>query len=135
VSGIFAFKMAPWQAFLYAVIGNVLPLVPLFFGLERARTLFYKIWTRAGRALDLYIERAKQKVHGQYELYGMLGLFAFTALPFPLTGVYTATVAAIFLRLPLWKSFFSILAGIVATGFLVLAISMGIIQVPAWLAP
>ncbi len=135
VSGIFVFHLVPWQALVYAVLGNVLPLIPLFLGLEWARTVFYKVWNRAGLALDRFIDRAKTKVHGHYELYGMLGLFAFTALPFPLTGVYTATVAAVFLRLPLWKSFFSILLGIIATGFLVWGVSLGIIRIPAWLAP
>lgn len=117
---LLVWKMSPLAALTYAVIGNILPVIPLFFGLEQVRGLLFKIWPKMGRLTDAWIERARKKMHGHYEQYGFWALFVFVAVPFPLTGVYTAATAAVALQIPFKKTLFSLSLGVLASGILIL---------------
>lgn len=118
--GVLVWKLPWYIAFICAVIGNALPIIPLFFGLELLREALFKVWPRLGKMVDVWIDRAHKKMHGHYEQYGFWALFVFTAVPFPLTGVYTAATAAVALKIPFKETFFSLLLGVIASGILVL---------------
>lgn len=53
------------------------------------------------------------------ERYERIGLIIFTAIPLPGTGAWTASLVSIVLRLPFWRSFFTISIGVVIAGILV----------------
>ena len=52
------------------------------------------------------------------------GVFAFVALPLPLTGVWAGALLAAILRLPSFRTFFALAAGNFVAGGIVLAISL-----------
>ena len=109
-----------WGAYISAVIGNSFVVIPLFFGLMALRHTLMRVFPRAGIAMDWWIEKSRTKLHANYEKYGWLALYVFTAIPFPLTGVYTATAAAVAMRIPFYKTFPSLLAGVMTSGVIVL---------------
>lgn len=111
-------------AYVAAVIGNILPIAPLFFGLVKLRDLLNVWWPRLGKALDAWINRAHHKMHEKYERYGFWALFLFTAIPLPLTGVYTATAAAVALRIPFKQTFVSLCCGVIVSGGIVSLITL-----------
>ena len=77
-----------------------------------------------GRVIDAQIERAKGRVETKYARYGALALFLFTALPLPMTGLYTATLAAVALKIPFRYAWRGIVAGVVVAGIIVTALSV-----------
>ena len=46
------------------------------------------------RFLEWWFSKATKKFQKSYDLYGALALFLFVAIPLPVTGVWTASVAA-----------------------------------------
>lgn len=121
---IAVWNIPPSLAYFLVIIGNILPFFIIYFGLNTIHKYVEERFPALLAPLDRFIERAKGKVEKQYAVYGAIALFFFTALPLPMTGLYTATVAAVVFDIPFKSSFFSILAGVLVAGLIVLAITM-----------
>ncbi|MEK9156948.1 MAG: small multi-drug export protein, partial [Patescibacteria group bacterium] len=84
----------PWYfAYALGVFGSFLPFFPLFFGFEFVRRHVTRLFPRLIRPFDMLIARAEKKVRGDYDKYGAIALFIALVIPFPLTGVWTTTLA------------------------------------------
>lgn len=114
----------PFDAYLFAVIGNLLPFFPLYFGLEWARDQLSRIWPWFAKVIDGRLQHAEEKVQKKYAQYGAFALFLFTAIPLPFTGLYTATLAAIALKIPFKQAFIGIASGVVTAGIIVSILSI-----------
>lgn len=112
------------EAFIYAVIGNLLPFFPLFFGLRVARSHAVKHWPWLMRVIDSQLDRAQKRVEKNYARYGAFGLFIFTAIPLPFTGLWTATLAAVALKIPFKYATWGIGLGVIVAGIIVAVISL-----------
>ena len=118
--GILVWHM-PWHlAYVYAVIGEVLVGIPLYFGLQHLRDFLIRAWPRAGHHFEKWIEDIRLKAHGKFEVYGIWTLFLLTAMPLPLTGIYSATVAAVLFEIPFKKAFTVMVLGVCVAGALIL---------------
>ncbi|UOE92505.1 small multi-drug export protein [Alkalihalobacillus sp. LMS39] len=105
------------KTLLLSIIGNIAPIAPLlllFIPLSRWLTRFkgyeqfyYWLYDRTLRKSD------------KIEKYGAMGLFLFTALPFPATGVYSACVAALLFFIPVRVAILSISLGVVFTSLII----------------
>lgn len=130
------------KAFLTSFIGSslvvpilLLLLIPTINRLKKTR-LFHKL----AEAIERHFhkksakleDKANAKVEGEetdeatalkrkkrIERAKYLGLFAFTAVPLPLTGVWSASAVAAFLHLDFKKSLFWILLGNLTAGVIV----------------
>lgn len=110
----------PWaSAYTSAVLGNILPIFPLYAFLYALKDLTVRVHPRLGHFFESYTKRAHRKLKERYDLYGFFALFLFTAIPFPLTGVYTATVGAILLDIPIKKSLPALSLGVLCSGLIV----------------
>lgn len=114
----------PFEAFGYSVVGNLIPLIPLYFGLEWLQRMATRYWPWFGRVIDTSIERAKSRVQNKYARYGALALFLFTAIPLPMTGLWTATFAAVALKIPFRYAWRGIVAGVIMAGVIVSLLSI-----------
>lgn len=112
-------SLAPFDALLYALIGNLVPIVPLYFGLMKMRTLCGRAFPGLVRPIDAMLGRSENKLKDSYARYGALALFLFTAIPLPMTGVWTATIAAVALKIPFKAAFWGIALGALAAGIIV----------------
>lgn len=117
----------PVLAFFACVFANslVVPVVYFFLEVIHKRLLHVNSYQSA---FDRFMESTRVKVHPLFEKYGFIGLTLFVAVPIPGTGAYTATLAAWFFGMNLWKAFLSIFIGIFVAGALVVSLS-GIIAV------
>jgi len=116
----------PLLTYLFAVAGNFVPVVPILTllgpaerRLRRFRTMdrfFTWLFARTERRSDL-IRR-----------YQALGLILFVAIPAPVTGAWTGSVAAYLFRLPLRFAVPCIILGICVAGILVTLVSMGVLH-------
>ncbi len=116
-------QMSPLTAVGLALIGNLLVLVPLYFGLERLRALLQRFAPMLVRPIDAMLARGRGKVQEQFNRYGAVALFLFTAIPFPLSGVWTATFAAVALKIPFKYTFPAIMLGQVSAGIIIVCLS------------
>lgn len=116
-------EMPGMSALFWAVLGNCVPIVPLYFGLERFRTFAAKYVPFLVRPIDSALGRGERKLKDQYGKYGAVALFLFTAIPLPLTGAWSATLGAVALKIPFKYAAPAIALGVLAAGIIVVLIS------------
>ncbi len=120
------FGFTPGLAYLLSLGGSAAIFFPLYFGLERLRTLLEHVYPPLLRPLDSFIARGERKLKDNFERYGALALFLFLVIPFPLTGVWTATVGAVALKIPFRGAAAGILCGVLGGQAVVVAVTLGL---------
>jgi len=108
----------PWYyALLLAIVGNLLPVPFILLFLDATSRLLGKIGIFK-RVLHWLFERTRRrgKIIGRYE---RIGLMLFVAIPFPVTGAWTGSLAAVLFGLKFKHAFLSIFIGIVIAGTIV----------------
>jgi uncharacterized membrane protein len=126
--GILLFQMPIAKTAIYSMVGNMLPILPLLL-------LFEPVYLRLSRypAFERFFEwvfrrtRRKGKV---IERLKWVGLALFVAVPLPVTGAWTGSVAAFLFRMPVWQAFLAILGGVTIACVVVTLATLGIIQLP-----
>ncbi len=117
----------PWhEAYIMAVIGNFLPVIPILLLLGRvSRWLMqYSIWNKFFTWLF-----NRTRVRGRMiERFEILGLIMFVAIPLPVTGAWTGCVAAYLFGIPLKKAVPAIITGILIAGTVVTLATLGVIS-------
>ncbi|MDD4477186.1 MAG: small multi-drug export protein [Patescibacteria group bacterium] len=127
---IAAYHLAPWEAFVWSVAGNMVPVAFILFFAERFNKwveknsgfLFGKAWVR-------YLRRAQEKFAKDYEKYGLIGLAIFVGIPLPLTGAFTGALAAFVFGIPMRKAMPYIFAGVIMAGLITLFLTVGAVKV------
>lgn len=106
-----------WEAFLAAVIGNILPIPFIIVYIRRVLE-----WLRAHfPRLDGMVDALERKAHlkgRKVSKYKYLGLMLFVAIPLPGTGAWTGALAAAFLDMPLRRAMPSVVAGVLLAGLI-----------------
>ncbi|MGD8238493.1 MAG: small multi-drug export protein [Armatimonadota bacterium] len=121
----FVLDMPVWRTFLFAVVANVLSVVPILLWAEpAARTLGR--WPPLGRFFDWLFARARRK-SGIVDKYGVFGLALFVAIPLPVTGAWTGSMIAVVLGLDFYKSLGCVILGVLIAGVVVTLASLGVI--------
>jgi uncharacterized membrane protein len=122
------FSMDPVESYILSVIGNMIP-VPFILWLLgpverliRATGLFEKTFNR-------FSDSAVRRTSRSIEAYKFLGLAVFVAIPLPMTGAWTASLAAYILRTNKKDAIPAIFLGVIIAGVIVTLASMGILSV------
>lgn len=119
--GLIRFDLPVAQVYFLALLGNILPVIPLllffkyfFHHLEKVRFFgpFFKWWFAR-------VERKSKLV----ERWGFWGLILFVAVPLPVTGAWTGTVAATLFKINPCKAFVAILIGVAIAGVIMVFVS------------
>jgi len=110
----------PW-AFVLGVCANALVPVFAMVFLNTLHKLFYKI-SLYKKFFDKIIINARSKVEPKVKKYGYWGLLLFVAIPLPITGAWTGTVAAWVLGMDKKKSCVFVALGVVIAGLIVSAV-------------
>ena len=108
----------PWYyALLLAIIGNLLPVPFLLLFLNTISRLLSKIgiFDKILRRLFEHTKR-RGKIINRYE---RIGLALFVAVPLPVTGAWTGSLAAVLFGLKFKQAFLSISAGVLIAGAIV----------------
>lgn len=75
------------------------------------------------RIEDVFKEKAKGLDSKKNTLYKIFGIFAFTAIPLPLTGAYTASVVAVLIGLNFFPAVLAITVGNLTAGAFILLLT------------
>lgn len=119
-----ALGLTHWEAWLAAVIGN---MIPLPFIIVYIRRIFQ--WLRRNiPRLDRFVDKLETKAHlngRKVTKFKYLGLMIFVAIPLPGTGGWTGALVAAFLDMPLRRAIPTLFLGVLIAGFLVTGITFG----------
>ncbi len=108
----------PWYyAFLLAIIGNLLPVPFILLFLNAISRPLSKIGIFK-RMFELLFEHARKR--GKIiERYEKIGLTLFVAIPLPITGAWTGSLAAVLFGLSFKHAMLSISIGVLIAGVIV----------------
>ena len=117
------YGLDPVTAYCLAVIGNMLPVIPLLLFLGPVSTYLrrFKIW-------DVFFSwlftRTHRKHSQKFERYGIIALTIFVAVPLPVTGAWTGCAAAFVFGIEFRHALLAILAGVMIAGIIVTAVTL-----------
>jgi uncharacterized membrane protein len=114
------------QAYGWAVLGNFIPVVPLLLFLEPISAFLSKRSDVCRRFFDWLFARTRRRGR-VVERYEALGLILFVAIPLPVTGAWTGTVAAFLFGVRFKYALPAIIMGILLAGVVVTLASLGVI--------
>ena len=115
----------PWQAYLLAVLGNLLPVVPLLLFLGPVSD-----WLRRFIFWDKFFtwlfSRTRRKYIREHESFSLTALALFVAIPLPVTGAWTGCAIAFLVGFRFWPAFAAISTGVLLAGVIVTATVLGV---------
>jgi uncharacterized membrane protein len=114
-----------WEAWLAAVIGNLIPVPFIIVYIRRIFQWMRRRSQRLNRLVDRLERKAGRKMAAARK-YEYLGLFILVAIPLPGTGAWTGSLVAALLDMPLRRAVPSILAGVVAAGLAISILAFGV---------
>lgn len=120
--GILSYNLPLWKVIPIAVAGNMVPifLILLFFDWV-TRICFKHLFLK--KILESIFARTRKK--GELiEKYEEIGLMLFVAIPLPVTGAWTGSLAAYLFGLRFWTSIFYIFMGVLIAAFIVTILSL-----------
>ena len=115
------FDFTWYYAFLLAVIGNLLPVPFILLFLDAATRILSRV-RFFDRILNWLFERTRRR--GKIiQKYKRVGLILFVAIPLPVTGAWTGSLAAVLFGVKFKHAFLSILIGVLIAGAIVTCLS------------
>ena len=118
-----------FEASVYSLVGSIISAVIIIllmipiFNLLRKTKVFSKLVDsfeeKFKKQSDKIVEESNKK--SRKELKKWLGVMSFVAIPLPMTGVWTGSAVAVFLKMNFLKSFSSVSVGaVIAAGIMML---------------
>ena len=113
----------PWyEAYGWAVLGNMVPVFVLLWGLEPASRFLLSFPNPAGRFIRWRAERLRERQGKLLERWGAWALVPFVAVPLPVTGAWTGCLAAWAFGIAPRRALLPILCGVIIAGGIVTAL-------------
>lgn len=118
-----AYGMNPMEAYLLAVAGNMLPVIPLLLFLDPVSSYLRKFrsWDRF---FSWLFNRTRRTHTDRFERYGTWALTMFVAIPLPVTGAWTGCAAAFVFGINFRHALAAIFAGILISGLVTTLITL-----------
>lgn len=122
-----ASKLGWFEAYVYSVVGATLPaliiiplLVPVFNFLKKTKLfkkvveLFEKKFTSKSEKIENDIQSTNSNKNKEWKKF--VGVMTFVAIPLPLTGAWTGSAVAAYLKMGFWQGVFAVLCGNIISG-------------------
>ena len=114
---VLQFKIPLLKAFLISLCGNLIPILPIIYFLEPIRKLLSRI-----KFVDKFFKWLYDRTYRKSKnvmKYGAIGLALFVAIPLPVTGAWTGSLAAIVFDIKPKYAFPAIVLGVTIAGIIV----------------
>jgi len=115
---LIVYKLPPLTAYVYSVIGNMIPIVPILLLFGPAHKLLDNVWPF--KPFFQWMVGRVEKHRHKFDKYGALALISFVAIPLPVTGAWTGSVAAFVFKVPRRQAFVMLLLGVMIAGVIVI---------------
>ena len=125
-AAVFVWQLPIWKAYLLAIFGNFLPVIPLLLFWRYLSEWLSRRSYWFNRFFAWLFERTQRNHSHRFEVLEELALLIFVAVPLPFTGAWAGTAAAFVFNLSFWKSVLMIGLGIIISGLLVVLLTAGL---------
>jgi len=115
--GIFYFSW--FKAFILSFLGNILIIIPFIWFLEKFSDFLMEKSKLFKKLFNWIFERTRVKIEPTFKKYSRWALVIFVAIPLPMTGAWTGSIAAFLLGINKKEAFFLISFGVFIAGCLV----------------
>lgn len=127
---IAAFDLPVWSAYLWAVIGNIIPAIFILLYLDPVAHWLSKRSRFFEKFFQWLFHRTREKFVNQSARYGVfIGLMLFVAIPLPVTGAWTGAAAAFLFGVPFRRALAAIITGVLIAGVIVSLMTVGITSI------
>ncbi len=120
---ILVLKMHPVAAFIFSVLGNMIPVIPILYMFPWVEKMMRKYLPFMNKFFDWLFARTRRKASGKIEALQELGIILFVAIPLPVTGAWTGSLICYLFDLDRKKSLLCVLAGVLIAGCVMLIIT------------
>jgi len=125
---IYSYDIVWYVALPIAVVGNVVPVLVLVPGLDCLSRMLSSFSNPAGKLLTWQENRLRRIQSGRFDRYGALALVILVAIPLPMTGAWTGSLAAWTFRIPPRRAIPLIALGVLIAGTIVTVVTMSGIE-------
>ena len=110
----------PWyQAFGWSVLGNTLIVPFLLFGLSFSERILTKLPGPFQKLFQWRVARLRVTQSRRFQKYGALALVTLVAIPLPLTGAWSGSLATWLFQIPAYRAIPLIILGVLIAGVIV----------------
>ncbi|MCK4354962.1 small multi-drug export protein [Candidatus Parcubacteria bacterium] len=111
-------------AFVFSVLGNMVPVVFLLLLLGPASEYLSHRWYRFNRFFVWLFDRNRKNHQKKFEVWKELALVILVAIPLPFTGAWTGSICAFIFRIPFKKALPLIFLGVLIAGVIVTTLTL-----------
>ena len=122
--GIYTLDMPWYQVLPISIVGNIIPVLFIIPGLHIAAALLHKYPTFLTRMLDWRTQSLLRMYDRRFAKYGATFLVVLVAIPLPITGAWTGSLAAWAFGIPARKAIPFIALGVVIAGVIVTVLTI-----------
>jgi uncharacterized membrane protein len=113
------------QAYVWAVLGNLLPLPFILLFLGPVTSWAESHWPGLHRFLERLFSHTRRRHTGRFDRWRDLALITFVAIPLPITGAWSGALAAFVFGVERRKAFALISVGVLIAGVIVTLVVVG----------
>lgn len=121
----FIFKIPWYDALIWSVLGNLLPVPVILLGLEPVERYLSR-WTHF-RMFFAWLDRRARTKSRVVERYEAIGLMIFVGIPLPGTGAWTGCLVARLFGIRFTPALAAISGGVAIAGIVVTLASQGVL--------
>ena len=125
---IYTYDVNWYVALPIAVVGNMVPVLILIPGLNRLSRMLSSFPNPAGKLLAWQENRLRRVQSRRFDRYGGLALVILVAIPLPMTGAWTGSLAAWTFRIPPRRAVPLIALGVLIAGLIVTVVTLSGIE-------
>jgi len=118
------YGIAWYVALPIAVVGNMVPVLILLPGLQGLSRILSSFPNPAGKLLAWQEDRLRRVQSRRFERYGSMALVVLVAIPLPMTGAWTGSLAAWVFGIPPRRAIPWIAMGVLMAGLVVTAVTL-----------
>lgn len=118
--------LPPFLVFWLALIGNLLPVLPVLYTLHHGIEWLERRVPFVHRLIHRALSHTRLRHGHKFDTFGFAALILLVAIPSPFAGVWTASVISYLLQMPIKKSFFAILIGSIIANIIIITAGVGV---------
>ncbi|MCX6762405.1 MAG: small multi-drug export protein [Candidatus Moranbacteria bacterium] len=117
--GIKIYHLSVWSAYLWSVLGNLVPMILIVLILQPIADFLSRHFRIFHKFFEWLFEHTRKRGAKKFEKWGEAAVFILTATPVPLLGGWTGPLAAFVFNIKLKKSIPLVVLGCMAAGIIV----------------
>jgi uncharacterized membrane protein len=118
------YHLPVWSAYLWSVLGNLVPMILIVLILEPIADFLSRHFKIFHKFFEWLFEHTRKRGAKKFEKWGELAVFILTATPIPLLGGWSGPLAAFVFNVKLKKSIPLIILGCAMAGAIVTLITL-----------